>query len=1735
MPDINAQFPIKGINEGEAYGAQPPQTTREAVNVQAADPQNGRSRGVQRAGLSLYNTTQLSNVAKVAELAHVVYDNNKTTWSLQSTELTSAEWQKELPGKGDCKDLALDRQNNVYTTDLTATIVKVNSAGNVVFSLVVPVADEGHQVKSLCVDDSDYIFCGVSNGGDQSTAKLFAYEQLELDKTNRIWDITVGMFAKRMVVKNGLLVVGFDDLRQQRSYVHVYDAIQTGVPLLKSSWETPYPVNDLTFSGKDGGIVTVHEPNQTRGISTASPGSTASSIDWQPTDLPNWSKRAWCWLDATDVDGDGTYNSAYKNGDEVLQWTDKSGNNRNLYQNTDAVNVDLSTDRPPTLLKGVVAGRDAVAFNGINQSMKSGGNSSSVSTATTQSLRGQNLTLWPSEAGAQFAMFVVFRAPQERVIRCLMSQEDGTTHNLQTCRALLMNRNAACRTLMAPAASANQHYAWFGPDDMLGNINWYEQAGRPTGATNQYQAPSGYITGGVPSDDPTGTRITGTLATGNFTAGNYNGQSNVLGFRPAAGSSESDYTIVTVVSNGGDPMVAGAATDNNRYNSQLWVNGRLIDTWTSRPDLKSVFPVYVGWTLAPAAAAAQYRFRGLLCEVLVLSDWYETQNSAFEAPTRKVPCKTEHNDSSLSFPGTGGNLYNGASYFQDAVVSGATWFNHGMERAVIEGYLAHKWGMSHLLPAGKWAYYRAPTGSFATAAGATVVIDDSQSETAASKTYTFRAFTAAFTGTANEVRLGNSATIATGTPVYESLLNLYSAINKTGTAGTSTGTTGAYDESVVAAANCLALPPTLVMTTTNAEPGTGDTTPMIRLALRTKSVVLSEVSSAFSATTWTGAAFTDTVDSGTAQASWLTGNQTGALRHRCRRYHLFYLSRPFLNNYLTADGNSASYGLFAGNTIVASILGGPPRKDGKRLSSPYQAYSAKDGAACKWDASSGRLLWALHSRINGDADAPFGGLGYAVASTSEGTMCFMGPPQDEVKLTVPREPLTNPGDRYKQGGTIANGVTVRTAIDTGGSLTTSTGAWTKFQVSTDFNKPSYSLPRIGVDYWGNFVLPWCSFASQVKHGAFVVTDASTGDVLHKYIGQESDVQYAPCYLTAVAAPANIDYAPGVPSADSRAQYVVLGGRTENYIRVEATGTNPSDGNTILVKLGDNADTQRTYTFRNTLAAVDDVKIGADYNATLTSLAKAINGTGTAGTDYFNGTTAHADVSCKIIYDPVTPTDIDALVISSKSPVLSGQTDATVVVTTASTAFTVGVSQTVSTNLRRVKLVNNNPGTGTTRNFINVGVAGGQIKTFDDVSTVTSVTGGAFSSANSDFYQSAVLFQKVYITNGQQTLVYDPRAGTASELKSTTGGEVPARCKLIASWRARLVLARSSDSPHNWFMSAIGEPTNWDLFPKVINAGQAIAGTISKAGLIPDVINSLVPYNDDLLIIGGDHSIYRLTGDPMAGGQMDLVTDVTGMAFGHSWDKDPQGNLYFVSPRGGLYVMSPGKRGIVEISNSRFEQRLSEIDLTSNYVRVVWNDLERQLHIFVMPYGPGGTHLKHFRWERDNNAFWQDEFGPATGAVNATAVQPTAAIIIDGDAPGDRQLLIGGEDGRVRKWDKDSRKDQITANTSWPIDSQVVMGPYGVADAELRLTMLQGVLASDRQRAGIQIYSSDTPDQMGDMVWSGTLYPGRNPNIFARAKGSYFWIRLRNAWPDETWAFESLTLRVAKAGRKRVRP
>jgi len=98
-----------------------------------------------------------------------------------------------------------------------------------------------------------------------------------------------------------------------------------------------------------------------------------------------------------------------------------------------------------------------------------------------------------------------------------------------------------------------------------------------------------------------------------------------------------------------------------------------------------------------------------------------------------------------------------------------------------------------------------------------------------------------------------------------------------------------------------------------------------------------------------------------------------------------------------------------------------------------------------------------------------------------------------------------------------------------------------------------------------------------------------------------------------------------------------------------------------------------YTFKETLAAAFDVKIGISADATAKSLTKAINASGTAGVDYFAGTTANlsvtaadtdtAEVTVTAIYEGVVGNAVvflesaDNLTIAPTSGVLAGGVDA----------------------------------------------------------------------------------------------------------------------------------------------------------------------------------------------------------------------------------------------------------------------------------------------------------------------------------------------------------------------------------------------------------------------------------------------------------------------------------------------
>lgn len=63
--------------------------------------------------------------------------------------------------------------------------------------------------------------------------------------------------------------------------------------------------------------------------------------------------------------------------------------------------------------------------------------------------------------------------------------------------------------------------------------------------------------------------------------------------------------------------------------------------------------------------------------------------------------------------------------------------------------------------------------------------------------------------------------------------------------------------------------------------------------------------------------------------------------------------------------------------------------------------------------------------------------------------------------------------------------------------------------------------------------------------------------------------------------------------------------------------NPTNGDTITIG-------SVVYTFADTLSAANEIKIGSALTDTINSLVKTINGEGTAGTDYFAGTTTPLD-------------------------------------------------------------------------------------------------------------------------------------------------------------------------------------------------------------------------------------------------------------------------------------------------------------------------------------------------------------------------------------------------------------------------------------------------------------------------------------------------------------------------------
>ena len=448
---------------------------------------------------------------------------------------------------------------------------------------------------------------------------------------------------------------------------------------------------------------------------------------------------------------------------------------------------------------------------------------------------------------------------------------------------------------------------------------------------------------------------------------------------------------------------------------------------------------------------------------------------------------------------------------------------------------------------------------------------------------------------------------------------------------------------------------------------------------------------------------------------------------------------------------------------------------------------------------------------------------------------------------------------------------------------------------------------------------------------------------------------------------------------------------------------------------------------------------------------------------------------------------------------------------------------------RIALISRTTTNQDVRNVLTFAVAGSNAykrngASWTSIGSVARTSGSAFTKA------VAAYGQMFFVDNGLYK-VYDPikDGGVLEPWEADTAGEIPEGCRLAAFYRGRMVLARSDREPNTIFASAVGDPYDWDFFPKVDRLTKAFGGANQDTARNPDVVNALAPFYDDVLLVGGDHSITQYRGDLSEIGQIDYFTDVTGMAFGDSWALSPEGLMYFFGSRGGVWVMSPTVDGRsqppIELTRDTIAETLRDVDLSQYMPKLVWDQECQGLHVFITPLtGSVSATTQHWFWEARTKSWWPQLFG-------ATTLQPYSAALLEGLTPSDRKVAIGCDDGYVRVFDKTASNDDGTA-----IESNVLIGPIFAPDtpAEQRISSLHAIVANIGAGCRYTLYASDNPESLGTAVASGDLVAGYNDRVPARARGGYIWIKLENATGGGQWALESLHAELHLAGRRRDR-
>ena len=390
-------------------------------------------------------------------------------------------------------------------------------------------------------------------------------------------------------------------------------------------------------------------------------------------------------------------------------------------------------------------------------------------------------------------------------------------------------------------------------------------------------------------------------------------------------------------------------------------------------------------------------------------------------------------------------------------------------------------------------------------------------------------------------------------------------------------------------------------------------------------------------------------------------------------------------------------------------------------------------------------------------------------------------------------------------------------------------------------------------------------------------------------------------------------------------------------------------------------------------------------------------------------------------------------------------------------------------------------------------------------------------------------------------IYDPLLKTISLWTSalsgtvagqTTAGQVPTGCPLVCGYMDRLVLAGAEVAPNVWYMARKGYPLDWDY--SQADALAAVAGSASPAGVPGEPITALIPHSDDYLVIGCTNSLWRMMGDPVAGGTLGCLSHAIGVAGPNAWCLMPDGMLVFLS-QDGLYSLDAGGNSFpVPMSRENLPREFLNLNPSAVSVSMAYDLQSKGVHIFLTSTS---TNLRTHWWldnapetsmamgvssTTDRKAFW-----PVSLIENH---EPTAACIVQSFAIEDSCVVLGCRDGKLRRF-----SDFAESDCGTEFNSYVVMGPISLNDDGQvgTLLTLDAVMAEESGDVSWYTKPSLTFEGTSSAVAStgGTWVGGINPTDYPACRGQAMVLELEGT--GRKWACEQVIGVIKEAGKRRI--